>query len=208
MKLFSLLLIASLMLTEGLHAQEQKASRTNKAEVETKWPGVFFAISRLERIQDDRLLVFVRVVATSKSSRSGTFLGAPPISPNASQADVATNFRNAKPFSLASAVMTDDQTQRKYPVLPPVAPPGKAYFPSELANNLFPGRARRSRSSLPRHLRRRQSEEENLQNRRCPSCFPVQKVQLLMFPFPRRLRINRGSLGSVENISGFFSAQS
>ena len=140
MKLFSLLLIvAGLMLTEGLHAQEQKASRTNKAEVETKWPGILFAISRLERIQDDRLLVFVRVVATSESSRSGTSLGAPPISPSAGQADVATNFRNAKPFSLASAVMTDDQTQRKYPVLPPVAPPGKAYFPGELANNLFPG---------------------------------------------------------------------
>jgi hypothetical protein len=35
--------------------------------------------------------------------------------------------------------MTDDQTQQKYAVLPPVAPPGKAYFPGELANGLLPG---------------------------------------------------------------------
>ena len=98
MKLFSLLLIAaSLMLTNGLHAQEQKASRTNLAEVETKWPGILFAISRLERIQDNRLLVFVRVIATSKSARSGTFLGAGRRSPpGASEDDVATDFRNRK----------------------------------------------------------------------------------------------------------------
>ena len=38
--------------------------------------------------------------------------------------------------------MTDDQTLQKYPVLPPVAPPGKAYFPGELANGLLPGQAR------------------------------------------------------------------
>jgi hypothetical protein len=38
-----------------------------------------------------------------------------------------------------AAVMTDDQTQQKYAVLPPVAPPGKAYFPGELANGLLPG---------------------------------------------------------------------
>ena len=141
MKLFSLLLIAtSLTLTNGLHAQEQKASTTNLAEVETKWPGVLFAISRLERIQDNRLLVFVRVIATSKAARSGTFLGTrPAIPPGASKEDIATDLYNAKPFSLASAVMTDDQTQQKYPVLPPVAPPGKEYFPGELANGLLPG---------------------------------------------------------------------
>ena len=138
---FSLLAVAtSLALANGLHAQEQKASTTKKAEVETKWPGVLFAISRLERIQDNRLLVFVRVVATSKSAPSGTFLGTrPAIPPSASKDDIATGLYNGRPFSLASAVMTDDQTQQKYAVLPPVAPPGKAYFPGELANGLLPG---------------------------------------------------------------------
>ncbi len=141
MKLFSLLAVAtSLALANGLHAQEQKARTTHKAEVETKWPGVLFAISRLERIQDNRLLVFVRVVATSKSAPSGTYLGTrPAIPPSASKDDIATGLYNGRPFSLASAVMTDDQTQQKYAVLPPVAPPGKAYFPGELANGLLPG---------------------------------------------------------------------
>ena len=37
--------------------------------------------------------------------------------------------------------MTDDQTLQKYPVLPPVAPPGKAYFPGELGNGLIPGQS-------------------------------------------------------------------
>jgi hypothetical protein len=143
MKLFSLLLIAtSLTLTNGLHAQEKKASAPSLAEVETRWPGVLFAISRLERIQDNRLLVVVRVIATSKAARSGTFLGTrPPIPPGASKDDIATGLYNARPLSLVSAVMTDDQTQQKYTVLPPVAPPGKKYFPSELANGLLPGQA-------------------------------------------------------------------
>ena len=143
MKLFSLLVFAtSLTLTNRLHAQEQKASTRNRAEVETKWSGVLFAISRLERIQDNRLLVVVRVIATSKAAPSGTFLGTRPvIPPGTSQDDLATGLYNAKPFSLVSAVMTHEQTQQKYPVLPPVAPPGRKYFPSELANGLLPGQA-------------------------------------------------------------------
>jgi hypothetical protein len=46
--------------------------------IEPKWSGVIFAISRLERIQDNRLLVVVRVIVTSKAARSGTFLGTGP----------------------------------------------------------------------------------------------------------------------------------
>ena len=97
---------------------------------------IMFAISRLERIQDNRLLVFVRVTATSTSARKGTFLGSE--SPDSSGASEAEN-PDRKPFSLASATMTDDQTQQRYPVLPPVAPPGKAYFPGELVSGLHPG---------------------------------------------------------------------
>ena len=137
MKLFSLLaVVTSLTLAISLRAEEQSA----KLEVETNWPGVLFSIYRLERIQDNRLLVWVRVTATSKSPPSGTLLGArPPIPSGATKADIATGLYNAQPFSLASAVMTDDQTQQTYPVLPPVAPPGKKYFPGELANGLLPG---------------------------------------------------------------------
>ena len=47
-----------------------------------------------------------------------------------------------KPFSLKSTVMIDEQTQRKYDVLPPLAPAGKKYLPGGLANVLLPGEAR------------------------------------------------------------------
>jgi hypothetical protein len=143
MKLFSLLVFGTgLILISGLHAQEYKASTKNRAEVETKWPGVIFTIPRLERIQGNRLLVVVRVIATSKAAASGTFLGTRPvIPPGTTKEELETNRYDGKPFSLASAVMTDEQTMQKYFVLPPVAPPGQRYFPGELSNSLRPGQA-------------------------------------------------------------------
>ena len=97
-------------------------------------------------------------------------------------------------FSLASAVMTDDQTQQKYAVLPPVAPPGKAYFPGELANGLLP----------------RQGETLTIQFAAPPAPPPVEggkpAKQTVSFLLPRAncqcagpravLGINKDSLGS------------
>ena len=137
MKRLLLLLLAAFVLEPvDVRAQPRSLGTPNLGEVETKWLGIMFAISRLERIQDNRLLVFVRVTATSKSAPKGTFLGAE--SPDSSGANEADN-PDRKPFSLASTIMTDDQTQQRYPVLPPVAPPGKAYFPGELVSGLHPG---------------------------------------------------------------------
>ena len=143
MKLISLLAVmTSLTLAGVLSARAQKTDNAYLAEVDTKWPGVRFAIQRLERIQDNRLLVVVRVLASSKAERSGTFLGTKPeIPPGTSKEEIASGRYNRAPFTLASSVMTDDQTQQKYSVLPPVAPPGKKYFPGELANGLLPGQA-------------------------------------------------------------------
>ena len=96
------------------------------------------------------------------------------IPPSASKDDIATGLYNGRPFfSLASAVMTDDQTQQKYAVLPPVAPPGKAYFPGvDSPTVCFPDKERRSRSNSLHRLRHRQSKEESLRSRRFPFCFP------------------------------------
>jgi hypothetical protein len=49
---------------------------------------------------------------------------------------------NLKTFSLASTVMIDEQTKKRYEVLPPVAPPGKKYLPGGIANVLLPGEMR------------------------------------------------------------------
>jgi hypothetical protein len=140
--LISLVIITSVAFCRGLFAQESGARSGKISNVETKWPGVIFSIYNVERIEDDRLLVWVRVSATSKAPRQGILLGTKPEIPaSATKDEIATGRYNAKPFSLASSVMTDDQTLQKYPVLPPVAPPGKAYFPGELANGLAPGQS-------------------------------------------------------------------
>jgi hypothetical protein len=138
---FSVFLAAVVCLVTSLVAQERSRRGENLGEVETKWPGILLSISRIERIQDNRLLVFVRVTATTKSSPAGTFLGmGRPVPAGANLADVPAE--DLKPFSLASAVMIDEQTQRRYEALPPVAAPGKRYLPAGFSNVLLPGEGR------------------------------------------------------------------
>ncbi len=140
--LISVVAATTIAFCDGLLAQEPRAGSARIPAVETKWPGVNFSIYDVQRIQDDRLLVWVRVSATAKAPRGGILLGTKPEIPaSATKDEIATGRYNAKPFSLASSVMTDDQTLKKYPVLPPVAPPGRAYFPGELANGLIPGQS-------------------------------------------------------------------
>jgi hypothetical protein len=142
MKSHSLIIVATtLCLVTSLVAEERGGRATNSSEVETKWPGILLAISRIERIQDNRLLVFVRVIATTRSSPAGTFLGmGRPVPAGANLTDVPEE--DLKPFSLVSTVMIDEQTQQRYEVLPPVAPPGKKYLPAGFSNVLLPGEAR------------------------------------------------------------------
>ena len=142
MKLLSFfVLIASLCTTTGVVAQDRNRLANNLGEVETKWPGILLAISRIERIQDNRLLVFVRVIATSKSSPGGTFLGmGARVLAGANPKDVPEE--DLKPFSLVSTVMIDEQTQQRYEVLRPAPPPGKKYLPAGFSNVLLPGEAR------------------------------------------------------------------
>jgi hypothetical protein len=66
--------IASLWLTETVAAQERSSGAKNLGEVESKRPGILLAISRIERIEDNRLLVFVRVTATTRLRPQELFL--------------------------------------------------------------------------------------------------------------------------------------
>ena len=111
-------------------------------EVETTWPGVRFQLFRIERIPLNRLVVAVRIFATDKAPRSGTFLGTrTPIPANANREDIGMGLYDPKPFSLAGAVMIDEQSGQKYPVLPSIAPVGKQYLPSATLASLMPGQA-------------------------------------------------------------------
>jgi len=111
-------------------------------EIETTWPGVRFQLFRIERNSLNRLVVAVRIVAIDKAPPSGTFLGTKtPIPANASPIDIDMGAYDPKPFSLAAAEMTDDETGKKYFVLPPIAPPGMTYLPGTTAKSLLPGQA-------------------------------------------------------------------
>ncbi len=133
--------VTTLCLVNNLVAQDRSGRAENLGEVESRWPGIILAVSRIERIQDNRLLVFVRVNATTKSSPAGTFLGmGRPVPAGANLNDLAEE--DLRPFSLTSTVMIDEQTQRRYEVLPPLASAGKKYLPSGVANVLLPGEAR------------------------------------------------------------------
>jgi hypothetical protein len=112
------------------------------AEVETTWPGVRFQLFRIERIPLNRLVVAVRIFATDKAPRSGTFLGTRTRIPaNANREDIGMGLYDPKPFSLAGAVMIDEQSGQKYAVLPSIAPVGKQYLPSATLASLMPGQA-------------------------------------------------------------------
>jgi hypothetical protein len=111
-------------------------------EVETTWPGVRFQLFRIERIPPNRLVVAVRIFATEKAPRSGTFLGTrTPIPANANREDIGMGLYDPKPFSLAGAVMIDDQSGQRYSVLPSIAPVGQQFLPSATLASLMPGQA-------------------------------------------------------------------
>jgi hypothetical protein len=143
MKSLSLVRLGALVMCIGsLFAQEVPIGGERIPTVETKWPGINFGIHRVDRIQENRLLVWVRVLASSAAPRTGTFLGTKPQIPaSATKQEISAGLYNPKPFSLASSIMIDEQTQQRYPVLSPIAPPGVRYFPGELVNGLLPGQA-------------------------------------------------------------------
>ena len=104
MKLISLLTVmTSLTLVGVFSARAQKTGGEYLAEVETKWPGVRFAIHGSSEFKTIVLLVVVRVLANSKAERSGTFLGTKTeIPPGVSKEEIASGRYNRAPLTLAS----------------------------------------------------------------------------------------------------------
>ena len=111
-------------------------------EGETNWPGIHFQIMYLKRIQQNHLLVGVRLFATSQAPAGGTLIGSPvPIPANADPRDIAAGLYRPSPFTMESSVMTDELTQKAYPVVPSIAPPGHKYRPAVILETLAPGQS-------------------------------------------------------------------
>jgi len=120
----------------------QQTSKKSKFEAETKWPGIVFNLVKVERIIDDRLLMVIRIGATSQAPAKGTVIGIkPPVPLDATIEDRRSGRYDSRPFSLSSSVMIDDLTLQRFSALPPIYPPGKEYAPTEILAYLTPGRA-------------------------------------------------------------------
>lgn len=104
-----------------------------------KWPGIKCQIIIIKRVPPNRLLVVVRLAATSEASPGGTLIGyTVSVPPMGNKKGPSLPLTAPSPFSLASSVMTDEKTKITYATLPPVAPPGKAYRPGATLGFLKP----------------------------------------------------------------------
>lgn len=136
MKYFLLLTI----LVAGMSPLSAAEPSSSLGEAETNWLGVNYQIIFFKRIPPERLLVGVRIVATSKAAPRGTLIGFPvPIPPNADKYAIMAGYYHPLPLSLAASVMIEDLMQQKYPALAPVAPPGRIYRPGVVLDSLRPG---------------------------------------------------------------------
>jgi hypothetical protein len=114
--------------------------KTTPPEGETNWPGIHFQIMYLARIQQNHLLVGVRLYATTEAPAGGTLIGVSvPIPANAKPSDIAAGAYRPSPFTMDSSTMTDELSQKTYPVVPSVALPGHKYRPAVLLEVLTPG---------------------------------------------------------------------
>ncbi len=117
----------------------------NKAalpEGETNWPGVRYQILYVHRILQNHLLVGIRIYATSKAPAGGTRIAKRnPITPDTAPQDIVDGTYVPSQFTMDSSVMTDELTQKTYPVVPSIAPPGKIYCPAVLLETLAPGQS-------------------------------------------------------------------
>ena len=133
-------LLSSIVLTGAVAQAQQPSSPPSLGAVDTAWQGVRYVIPKIERIEQDRLVVVIYIQATPQAPASGVLVGTEtPIPPGATKIDIDAGKYAPKPFSLASSVMIDDQTLQRFAVLPPVAPPGKEYFPGAFLGRLQPG---------------------------------------------------------------------
>lgn len=132
MKLSSLLFLLSVsfLLLSPMYGQE--AGRLGKTSA--SWPGIEFEITKIERVDQNRLLVVIRVQADEKAANP-TLLGFPQ---TASSPGAVAGADIPDPLSLRGAVLVDDANQKKYSALAEL--PSKPFYgPNELLTTIRPG---------------------------------------------------------------------
>jgi hypothetical protein len=113
-------------------------SASKQSEVESTWPGVRFQIADIKPIDGDRLLFLIRLQATPQAARGTTIGVISPIPPGTPKEDISGGQYGPNPFSLIAAVLTDEQTGKKYPAVTP-DPNSPAFAPFQVLTTLSPG---------------------------------------------------------------------
>ncbi|MGB8352260.1 MAG: hypothetical protein WCD79_00070 [Chthoniobacteraceae bacterium] len=107
---------------------------TKTFKTDTQWTGVQMEVSEVKRISKDRVVVLVRIEATSKAPET-TLIGLA-----SSPAKGGKESSPSQPFSLAAGTLTDEQTKKTYPVAEP-DPQAIAYAPTQIMTQLSKGQA-------------------------------------------------------------------
>ena len=132
-------LLAFVLAISSVMAQPSKPD--DRFDVATTWPEIHFQVFQIDRIAGHRLVVFVRVYASANAPVGGTFIAATiSIPKDATPSMIDSGLYAPKPFSLESAIMTDEATKQTYPTLKPDLA-GPSYFPGKIIETLRPKEA-------------------------------------------------------------------
>jgi len=111
-------------------------------DVRTTWPDIHYQVFRIDRISQNRIVIEIKIYATSAAPQEGTFIGVNvPIPKNTDPKMIAAGMYRPDPFSLGSAVLTDDATNQTYQMVLP-DPAGPTYYPWQTIATLHPNQAR------------------------------------------------------------------
>jgi hypothetical protein len=136
-------LVASIAIVlSGVWAAQAREGEGNLGEVDTIWPGIRFQLVRVEHIPTNRLLAVIRILATPQAPASGTLIGTKvSVPPDATKQDLIEHRYAPRPFSLSASQMIHEQTEQRFPALPPAASARRSYVSSDILRTLFPGQA-------------------------------------------------------------------
>jgi hypothetical protein len=107
-------------------------SHTVLGDTASEWPGVHYQLLELKRIPPNRLLILLQVIPSAGTPARGVDIIGPMVT-------VAGGISLPLPFSFDSSTMTETPSGISYPVLPSIAPPGRAYRASKIRATLAPG---------------------------------------------------------------------
>jgi len=127
------------LMTLSLRVSDASPSLPDLREVDSTWPDVKMQVLEVDRIDGNRLVVVIRLLA-SPNARGATLIGEPPVVPPTATPEEKKMGFGPGPFSLEGSTMIDERTQEKYAMLTPDKA-ASGYRPSVIMTTLLPREA-------------------------------------------------------------------